>query len=304
MSMPQARKKNTPVFFACVSAWGSAVIKNSCGDDVYFWAVGDTPGSMITVPAGTSYPQAYFCKTGGGGPSLKIGTKYPSGSKVGEIPGIWDIPQANFTQFEYTVGSAGPPANAVFYDISNINGYPFMCGGVKMTSSDGSVNVACPKGVEKCQAAYNQPYDDHATGSAPDHVNLTLELCSDAPGMIAGGADACSGGSSGGSTTVASTSAAVVASPAVTSSAAPVKANEKVNLAAVVVSSSSAVPSPTTTPPPTSPEEDVVVVVDTVYADPVTVTVHAMADGSKMKRQDHVHQHVHNKIHKKRHGGN
>ena len=193
-----------PVFVNYVSAYGSAIIKNSCADDVYFWSCGDTPGSMVTVGAGQSHPQTYYSKQGGGGISLKIGVKYPQGPKMGQIPGIWDQPAPNMTQFEYTVGTPGPPANAVFYDISNINGYPFVEGGVKMTSSDGSVNVACPKGVEYCQGAYNAPHDDHATGSAADHVDLTLELCSEAPGMTVGGANAGQGLSGGGSSNGAS----------------------------------------------------------------------------------------------------
>lgn len=296
----------TPAIFACVSAYGSAVVKNSCGDDVYFWSCGDNPGDMVTVAAGQSHPQGYYSKKDGGGISLKIGVKYPSGPKVGQIPGIWDLPAPNMTQFEYTVGTAGPPANSVFYDISNINGYPFVEGGVKMTSSDGSVNVACPKGVQYCQAAYNAPHDDHATGSAADHVDLTLELCSDAPGMTIGGASAGSGGSSGGSnggsTPEQSSSAPVVSSSHPTSSQAhpdsQVAAPEKLAVKPVAQEASPTTSSASITPTPTTSEEEVIVW-STVSAPPVVVTVHV---GQKEKRHDHVHQHVHNKINKKRHG--
>jgi len=302
----------TPVFFAYVSAYGSAIIKNSCGHDVYFWSCGDVPGEMVTVPAGQSHPQGYYSKSGGGGPSLKIGVKYTSGPKEGKIPGIWDLPAPDMTQFEYTVGTPGPPANAVFYDISNINGYPFMPGGVKMTSSDGSVNVKCPKGVQYCQAAYNAPHDDHATGSAPDHVDLTLELCSDAPGMMVGGGASGSEGSSGGSSPGSSgastpqqpspqpSSSTPVSSPppqpshSNVDSQPPVVAPEKlaVNAPAQESSTTSSAPKASITPPP----EDVVVW-QTVTAPAVIVTVQA-----KEKRHEHIHQHVHNKINKKRHG--
>ena len=297
----------TPIFFAYVSAYGSAIIKNSCADDVYFWSVGDSPGDMTTVAGGSSSsPQTYYSKSGGGGISMKIGTKYTSGPKTGQIPGIWDLPAPNMTQMEYTVGSPGPPANAVFYDISNINGYPFVKGGVKMTSSDGSVNVMCPKDVQYCQAAYNAPHDDHATGSAPDHIDLTLELCSDAHGMTVGGANAGQGGSGGGSnggspqepapssstpiaTPVSSPAAQVTPPP---QSSSPVAAPEKLAVAA-----------------PANKEEQQqggsppdVIVTHTVIADPVMITVHANAK-EKRHDHDHVHQHVHNKINKKRHGG-
>ena len=297
----------TPVFVASVSAYGSAIIKNSCADDVYAWSCGDTPGEMITVAGGSSHPQTYYSKSGGGGISIKIGVKYTTGSKVGQIPGIWDLPAPNMTQFEYTVGTPGPPANAVFYDISNINGYPFMPGGVKMTSSDGSVNVACPKGVEYCQGAYNAPHDDHATGSAADHVDLTLELCSDSHGMTVGGSNSGSGGSSGGGAAPAPAPSSSSPAPApAPSSAAPQPSSvqpqqqqqpsstpqsvahpEKLAVNAPPASSS-------TTPPPAD-----ITVVQTITAEPVVVTVSAL---QKRHEHDHVHQHVHNKFNKKRHG--
>jgi len=293
----------TPAIFACVSAYGSAIVKNSCGEDVYFWSCGDTPGDMITVAAGNSYPQGYYSKNDGGGISLKIGVKYPSGPKVGQIPGVWDLPAPNMTQFEYTVGTPGPPSNAVFYDISNINGYPFVEGGLKMTSSDGSVNVACPKGVQYCQAAYNAPHDDHATGSAADHVDLTLELCSDAPGMTIGGGSAGSGKSNEGSAPQQPSSTPVAPSSQPTTSHAQsqpqVVAPEKLAVKPVnqPPTTTSSTPPPSITP--TSTEEEVIVW-STVSAPPVVVTVHA--GQQKEKRHDHVHQHVHNKINKKRHG--
>ncbi|KAL6720145.1 hypothetical protein ACLMJK_002066 [Lecanora helva] len=306
----------TPVLFTYVSAYGSAIIKNSCADDVYYWSCGDTPGEMKTVAGGSSHPETYYSKNGGGGISLKIGVKYPSGPKAGQIPGIWDLPAPNMTQFEYTVGTPGPPANAVFYDISNINGYPFMAGGVKMTSSDNKVNVACPKGVQYCQGAYNAPHDDHATGSAADYVDLTLELCSDAPGMTIGGSNAGSGGSSGGSSggndqkpSPEPSSSAPVAAPASSSppsqpstSDSSVAAPEKL---AVNAPKQQADQQPkqevkeAKADSPNAAEQPNVTVVQTITADPVVVTVHAKP---KEKRHDHAHQHVHNKINKKRHG--
>ena len=309
-----------PVFATYVSAYGSAIIKNSCADDVYFWSCGDTPGDMFTVGAGTSHPQTYYSKKGGGGISLKIGVKYPSGPKAGQVPGIWDLPAPNMTQFEYTVGTPGPPSDAVFYDISNINGYPFVAGGVKMTSSDGSVNVACPKGVEYCQGAYNAPHDDHATGSAADHVDLTLELCSEAPGMTVGGVNAGQGGSSGGSNggsqggssggshggssggppPVQHSSSLVSQPPSQPShsqdqSQGQVNAPEKL----AVEAPAQAAPSPSVTP---TPSQDVVVVWNTVTADPVVITV--LGKPQKRHEHDHAHGHAHQKINKKRHGNN
>jgi len=301
----------TPVFAAYVNAqYGTAIVKNLCGNAAYFWSCGDSEGPLVVIGPGSSHSEAYYTKSTGGGPSLKIASSYASGPKLGQAPAsIFDLPQPNVTQFEYTVGSPGPPANMVWYDISNINGYPFVNGGLKMTSSDGSVNVACPAGVEYCQSAYNAPHDDHATGSAHQSVDLTLELCSDSPGAMAGGGE---GGSSSGGNTPApapeSSSAAPAPSSTPQSSSAPPdsgapKEDLAVKAPATTPSTTPAPPAPSPpAPSPVEAKEDDVIVYVTTTAPPEIVTVHAMAP--KEKRHDHVHQHAHPKINKKRHGNN
>ena len=288
-----------PLFFASTFAsYGQAIVKNSCGDEAYFWSCGDTEGPKVTIAPGSSHSETYAAKTGGGGYSYKLATKYSTGPKAGQAPeSIYDLPQPNITQFEITVGAPGPPANMVWYDISNINGYPFVAGGLSVTSSDGSVNVRCPKDVLYCQAAYNQPHDDHATGSAPESVDLTMELCSDTAGaMAAGGSSSSSDSSSSESSDSVSSAApapvssAPVSSALVVSSAAPV-VNEKV--ANKVAAPVSVTPSPS---PTTSDEEVVVWVTQTAPVVYVTERVGAQ------KRDSHIHQHVHNKFNKKRHG--
>ena len=299
----------TPVFAAYVNAqYGNAIVKNSCGNAAYFWSCGDSEGQLVVIGPGSSHSEAYYTKSGGGGPSLKIASSFASGPKVGQAPAsIYDLPQPNITQFEYTVGSPGPPANMVWYDISNINGYPFVNGGLKMTSSDGSVNVACPANVEYCQSAYNAPHDDHATGSAPQSVDLTLELCSDTPGAMAGGGD---GGSSSGGDTPAPESSSAASAPAPSSTPPTSSGSSGSGAPQEDVHVQAPVPTPSTTPAPPAPpapspakaqEEDVIVYVTTT-AHVEVVTVHAMAP--KEKRHDHVHQHAHPKINKKRHGNN
>ena len=300
----------TPVFAAYVNAgYGNAIVKNSCGNAAYFWSCGDSEGPLVVIAPGSSHSEAYYTKSGGGGPSLKIASSYASGPKLGKAPAsIFDLPQPNITQFEYTVGSPGPPSNMVWYDISNINGYPFVNGGLKMTSSDGTVNVACPAGVQYCQSAYNAPHDDHATGSAAEDNDLTLELCSDTPGAMAGGGDGGSGGSPSGGDTPAPESSSAAPAPAPsstpsTSSASPDSGapQEKVHVQAPA-STPSTTPAPQAPPAPSpaQAEEDDVIVYVTTTAPPEIVTVHAMAP--KEKRHDHVHQHAHPKINKKRHG--
>lgn len=58
--------------------------------------------------------------------------------------------------------------HAVYYDVSNIKGYSFVAARIKMTSSNGSVDVACFKGGRCRQKAYNTPKDDRFS-------NLLLE---------------------------------------------------------------------------------------------------------------------------------
>ena len=301
----------TPVFAAYAYAgYGNAIVKNSCGDAAYFWSCGDSEGELVVIGPGSSHSEAYFTKSTGGGPSLKIASSYASGPKAGKAPeSIYDLPQPNITQFEYTIGSPGPPANMVWYDISNINGYPFVNGGLKMTSSDGSVNVACPKDVQYCQSAYNAPHDDHATGSAPESVDLTLELCSDNPGVMAGGGnDGSSGGKgpSGGKEPSAPESSSAAPAPSSTPQTSSASTNSGDGKPQEKIAVQAPASTPSTTPPPAAPtpdkaakEEDVIVYVTTTAA-PEIVTVHAMAP--KEKRHDHVHQHAHQKINKKRHG--
>ena len=312
----------TPVFAAYVSAYGSATVKNSCGDAVYFWSCGDSVGNRIVIQPGGSHTEQYFTKSGGGGPSLKIASSYSDGPKKGKAPeSIFDQPEPQITQFEYTVGSPGPPANMVWYDISNINGYPFVAGGLSMTSSDGNVNVRCPKGVQFCQAAYNAPHDDHATGSAHEDADLTMELCSDEPGVMAGGGgDSGSGGSQGGSSGGSSSQPeSTTAAPAPTQTPQQQTQQEHQQPSSPPAGGDgkpqekfikpAATPTPVhTEAPQQSPQgapdhhnEDVIVYV-TETAQPVMVTVRARAPEKQEKRNEHVHQHVHNKIHKKRHG--
>ncbi|KAK4698031.1 hypothetical protein P7C71_g159, partial [Lecanoromycetidae sp. Uapishka_2] len=312
-----------PLFVASSFAqYGQATVKNSCGDPAYFWACGDTEGPKVTIAPGSSHSETYSSKSDGGGLSYKVTTNYP-GTSSGPNS-IYDLPQPNITQFEVTVGSPGPPAKKAWFDASNINGYPFLSGGISITASDGSVNVACPKDVLYCQAAYNAPHDDHATGNVDESVNLTMELCSDAPGVMAAGENSSSSSDSSEESSDEVSSAAPVASttavaPAATQAApqvqqkqevkqqdqqaSPPQTNEKVAEHAAV----DAAPSPTTTPAPSTPDEDPVIVWVTHTAAPEIVTVHLGPDGqswdSKAKRDQHVHQHVHNKINKKRHGG-
>jgi hypothetical protein len=141
-----------------VGAVGSTILKNECSSDVYVWTVSDTPGTMVTIPAGGKYSEAYQANPDGGGISMKIATS---------------TEQSTITQFEYTL------TDVLWYDISNINGFPFMASGLTLIPSDSSCrSMICPAGVELCTAAYNQPDDNAATAMCSNTGDMTLILCS------------------------------------------------------------------------------------------------------------------------------
>ncbi|OAX80692.1 hypothetical protein ACJ72_04969 [Emergomyces africanus] len=137
---------------------GTASVKNNCDCPVYLWSVanlGNVP--RHTINPGETYVEEYRTNPNGGGISLKISKNYSD---------------LVITQFEYTL--AGPK---VFYDVSNINGYPFVDFGVSLASPSGSCPaVHCPPGVKLCKGAYNNP-DDIATLACSSSQDLTMILC-------------------------------------------------------------------------------------------------------------------------------
>lgn len=140
---------------------GSAIIQNHCEHEVYLWSIADSAEEKRTkLEAGGTYSEKYRVNDNGGGVSIKISDE-DSQDKV--------------TQFEYTL-SGGEPK--VYYDLSNIDGYPFDDGGVTINPSDESCPVVnCPPGVKHCSEAYNKPDDDHATHGCPISTDLELILC-------------------------------------------------------------------------------------------------------------------------------
>jgi len=149
-----------------VQATNLAVVKNHCASPVYLWSVGSESSEMITIAShGLPYYEPFQTREDGGW-VLKIA------SDAGDID--------NITQFEYTY----QPGSAVWYDISNINGYPFSEGGLNLSPSvaeqDSCNSLVCPPGVELCNDAYNNPWENADTHACPAGTDLTLVLCPDA----------------------------------------------------------------------------------------------------------------------------
>lgn len=142
-----------------VSALGQAVVENKCDFPVYLWSVSDQVNPMQTLDANSgNYSESYRTNADGGGISIKISR---------------DQSQDTVTQFEYTL------TNTLWYDVSNINGYPFQDWGLTLVpSEDGCPNVLCAAGVAACSDAYNVPTDNHATSACSTEANTVLVLCS------------------------------------------------------------------------------------------------------------------------------
>lgn len=182
------------VAIPAVRGLGQAVVENKCDFPVYLWSVSDSVGSMETLDSNSgNYSETYRTNADGGGISLKISR---------------DQSQSEVTQFEYTLN------NDLWYDISNINGYPFEKYGLTLIPTGANCpNVLCAAGVSQCHDAYNVPTDDHATSMCDIESDTVLVLCSGEAG--ADNAD------EGSSSTVAP---AASPAPAPATSAAPVVA--------------------------------------------------------------------------------
>lgn len=141
-----------------VLADGSANIKNQCKQTVYVESVADKGSKVHELHTGDTYNENFRSSGNGGGVSMKMSLE--KGSK-------------DVSQFEYTV-----KGDQVFYDLSNVNGYPFSDGGISLEPSEkGCTPVTCSAGEPKCQEAYSQPYDDHATHGCKVTTDLNMILC-------------------------------------------------------------------------------------------------------------------------------
>ena len=127
-----------------VNCQGTAYIQNWCNFEVYVWSIADVPNNTINylAPIIGDFSETYRVNPNGGGITLKIAT----------------IPVDSYiTQFEYTYHTDNPN---VYYDISNINRYPFEIWGLALSPSTLSTPfcslISCDPGVALCPDAYNE----------------------------------------------------------------------------------------------------------------------------------------------------
>lgn len=147
-----------------VMAVGTAYVVNNCGTEVYFASVAQNGADNMSPLPSSGFAESY--SQPGVGVSIKL-----SPESSGAV-----------TQFEFTWANGD-----ISYDISNINGNPFMSGGMSLTPSMAGASgypscqtVSCPAGQATCTEAYNLP-DDVATMVCPEDSDLTFTLCPGGP---------------------------------------------------------------------------------------------------------------------------
>ncbi|KAK2763763.1 hypothetical protein FQN54_009380 [Arachnomyces sp. PD_36] len=179
-----------PTVYAENSGTGNAIINNKCSHDIYLWSIGSSADAeQHTIASGETFSENYRTTSNGGGVSLKMSLTES---------------QDEVSQFEYTIVEP-----QVFYDLSNINGYPFAEGGITIEPSDSSCpSISCEAGEPNCKEAYNQPYDDWATKGCDCSSDLVLNLC-------ASGSSSGPSSSSGSSSTLETSASTATASPVV-----------------------------------------------------------------------------------------
>ena len=146
-----------------VNCVGTANIMNRCNFEIYVWSVTNEPNNIINTLAPNSgfYSEEYRLNSNDEGISLKIATV-----SVDTV----------ITQLEYTYHLDNPN---VYYDVSNINGYPFEEWGLTLFSSIPTcLTVSCDPGVPECLNIYNKWNDDaQAVKNCDISGNLVLFLC-------------------------------------------------------------------------------------------------------------------------------
>lgn len=142
-------------------ALGTATVINNCGFPIYYASVGQSYTANMQQLQG-SFSEQYSQE--GVGISIKLA---PNATTSGPV-----------SQFEFTWASG-----KINYDLSNIDGYPFSAGGMRVVPSMQNdpnnptcVVIDCPAGQSVCTAAYNAP-DDTRTMVCDEDSDLVLTLC-------------------------------------------------------------------------------------------------------------------------------
>ncbi|KAJ5291492.1 antigenic thaumatin domain protein [Penicillium angulare] len=146
---------------------GTLIVHNNCYFAVHVQGVADMPYLQQDLKAGETLHLPFRESVSGTGNSLKIATEFD---------------RDNIAQVEYSacfLGSLCFPKDSVFYDLSNIDGNPFLPYGITISPSRNEcTTVRCPAFNQHCDLVYYQPHDNQATQGCDVETNLHVELCS------------------------------------------------------------------------------------------------------------------------------
>ncbi|MCJ1328332.1 hypothetical protein MMC10_005008 [Thelotrema lepadinum] len=140
---------------------GSAIVNNKCDFTIFIVSkINVGPGPQTTLEPGSAFEQTFQQPTDGSGIRLIVTKEAGSSDRF---------------QFEYTIAES-----VVFYDISLVNGDPFLSDGFSLGAFDESCGgVSCGIGDRSCNG-YFGPNDDPngMVITCKASTSLALNLCS------------------------------------------------------------------------------------------------------------------------------
>jgi hypothetical protein len=146
----------------CAQTVGQAVVLNSCNQSIWYTSVSNVAPPVAELLPGLIYRETFRIYPGGnGGISIKLG---------------YDQDLTTILQFEYTYV---PSSYEVWYDLSNLNGDPFVDDGFVLEgSSSDCKSITCAPGEEICYDAYTYPTESGVVFVCGSSNTLTLTICS------------------------------------------------------------------------------------------------------------------------------
>ena len=149
-----------------------AVVVNSCNRSLWYASVDDK-----SPPAAELLPGSTFRETFRVYPGSPLPGGIPPGGisiKVSEDPS-WESDDSPILQFEYTYD---PATQEVWYDLSNVNGDPFLRDGFTLqpTSPD-CTTITCAPGEETCHDAFTYPTETGVVFRCNSNNSLVLTVC-------------------------------------------------------------------------------------------------------------------------------
>lgn len=151
---------------------GQAVVVNSCNRSLWYASVAISEPPASELLPGSTYRETFRVYPG---PPLP-GDIPPGGIsiKISEDP-LWETDNGSILQFEYTYD---PVRHIVWYDLSNVNGDPFLKDGFMLRGeSPDCTTILCAPGEDTCHDAYTYPTKSGVLFTCSSNNTLVLTVC-------------------------------------------------------------------------------------------------------------------------------